>query len=80
MIAATGQGQLPPSGMLMEWTRAPVAGRMAVRLELDEADRDLRIPAGAAGVAAVYTERGRVIRIVRRVVIRMNTWLNYIVL
>jgi len=34
--------------------------------------------AGASGVAAVYTDRAQVIQIVRKVVVRMTSWLNYI--
>ena len=79
MVPATGQGQLPPSGTLMEWTTTPVPGRLAVVLALDDPD-DLELPAGTAGVAAVYTERWKAIRIVRKVVIRMTTWLNYVIL
>ena len=80
IIPATGQGQLPPSGQLLEWTETPVPGRFAARLQLDDDSSDLRIPAGTAGVAAVYTDRGKAIRIVRKVVIRMTTWLNYVIL
>jgi multidrug resistance efflux pump len=76
-VPATGQGQLPPSGTLLEWTTAPVPGRFAVILELDGAD-ELTIPGGAAGAAAVYTDRAAAIRIVRKVVVRMTTWLNYL--
>jgi multidrug resistance efflux pump len=79
LVPATGQGQLPPSGILMEWTTTPVPGRLAVVLALDDPD-DLELPAGTAGVAAVYTERWKAIRIVRKVVIRMTTWLNYVIL
>lgn len=79
LVPATGQGQLPPSGTLMEWTTTPVPGRLAVVLALDDPD-DLELPAGTAGVAAVYTERWKAIRIVRKVVIRMTTWLNYVIL
>jgi hypothetical protein len=31
-------------------------------------------------VAAVYTDRGTLIQIVRKAVIRMTTWLNYVLL
>lgn len=79
VIPATGQGQLPPSGILMEWTTSPVPGRFGVILELDDIG-DLTIPAGTSGVAAVYTDRAQMIRVVRKVVIRMQTWLNYIIL
>ena len=36
IIPATGQGQLPPSGTLLEWTDQPIPGRFGVRLKLDE--------------------------------------------
>jgi multidrug resistance efflux pump len=78
IIPGTGQGQLPPSGTLMEWTDQPIPGRFGVRLKLDEQFEDLSLTAGASGVAAVYTDRAQAIRIVRKVVIRMNSWLNYI--
>ena len=80
IIPATGQGQLPPSGLLLEWTQTPVPGRFAVQVQLEEAARELTIPAGSSGAAAVYTERAKAIRIVRKVVIRMTTWLNYVML
>jgi hypothetical protein len=47
-------------------------------LKLDEQFGSLSLAAGASGVAAVYTDRAQAIRIVRKVVIRMNSWLNYI--
>jgi len=78
-IPATGQGQLPPSGTLMEWTTQPVPGRFAVAIEIDD-PTGLELQAGASGVAAIYTERAQAIRIIRKVVIRMTTWLNYVIL
>jgi multidrug resistance efflux pump len=72
VVPATGQGQLPPSGTLMEWTTTPVPGRFAVVLELDDIG-DLTLPAGASGVAAVYTDRAQAIPIIRQVMIRMTT-------
>jgi hypothetical protein len=68
---------LQPSGTLLAFERAPRA-RFGVRLELDESHADLELPAGAGGNAAIYTPRGRPIRIVRRVIIRIYTWLNYL--
>ena len=35
---------------------------------------------GDSGVAAVYTDRARVIQIVRKVALRIQTWLNYVLL
>jgi multidrug resistance efflux pump len=78
IVPGTGQGQLVPSGKLLEWTEAPVSGRFALRLALDDEAGALELPAGAAGEAAIYTDRGTAIRIIRKVMIRMTTWLNYV--
>jgi hypothetical protein len=49
-----------------------------VRLEIDGPLAGLEIPAGTGGNAAIYTEKGKMIRIVRKVIIRVYTWLNYL--
>ncbi len=35
---------------------------------------------GDSGVAAVYTDRATVIQIVRKIALRIKTWLNYVLL
>jgi multidrug resistance efflux pump len=80
LVPGTGQGQLSPSGQLMSWTDTPVPGRFGVSLALDEASPQDELPAGASGAAAIYTDRGNMISIIRRIVIRMTTWLNYVIL
>jgi multidrug resistance efflux pump len=80
LVPGTGQGQLSPSGQLMSWTDTPVPGRFGVRLALDETPSQDELPAGASGAAAIYTDRGNMISIIRRIVIRMTTWLNYVIL
>ncbi len=77
VIWATGQGQLAPSGNLQEFTQQQPAGRFAVRLTLDGVS-DLRLPAGVHGAAAIYSDKAKAIRIIRKVIIRMYTWLNYV--
>jgi multidrug resistance efflux pump len=78
ILPGTGQGQLPPSGTLMEFTTNPVPGRFPVLLELDDS-KSRSLPAGASGVAAIYTSHAQKIQIIRKVVIRMTSWLNYII-
>ncbi len=77
IISATGEGQLQPSGTLRTFEPTPRAF-FAVRLELEEPHADLELPAGTGGNSAIYTQKGKVIRIVRRVIIRVYTWLNYL--
>lgn len=79
VIWATGQGQLAPSGTLPIVAEAAPAGRFVVKVVIDDDEqKKYRLPAGAAGAAAIYTNHGRPFRIVRKVVVRWYTWLNYI--
>ena len=78
VISATGQGQLPPSGTLKEFTSTEPRGRFPVRLKLDADPFELDLPAGAAGVAAIYTDKAKPIRIIRKVIIRIYSWMNYL--
>ena len=49
-----------------------------MRLELVDAGPDIELTVGASGAAGIYTQRGASIRIVRKVVIRIYSWLNYL--
>jgi RND family efflux transporter MFP subunit len=52
-------------------------GTMAVRLKFDSAVQPAQLPSGANGAVAIYTDSGKPLRIIRKVVIRMFTWLNF---
>jgi multidrug resistance efflux pump len=77
----SSQGQLQPSGIVMT---APGQNQSAVpfgiRLKFDDsAGLDLsRLPGGAVGTAAIYTEQAKFAHVIRRVMIRMEAWINYI--
>jgi multidrug resistance efflux pump len=77
LVDISVEGQLAPSGDIPDWTEVAPTSRFAVRFELAEESSGFELPRGAGGAAAVYTEKGKAIRIVRKVVIRMYTWLNY---
>ncbi|MFN7571498.1 MAG: HlyD family secretion protein [Betaproteobacteria bacterium] len=81
IIWAQGQGQLPASGTIpMSTALAQPPGRYAVKFDIAERDRELFLAAGAAGSAAIYTEHGAAIQILRKVILRVNSYLNYLVL
>ena len=56
------------------------AQRFAVKFDVADKDKDLFLAAGAAGIAAVYTESVEEIQILRKVIMRINSYLNYLVL
>ena len=81
VVWAQGQGQLPPSGTLpMTGVFAQPPGRFAVKFDIAERDRALFLAAGAAGHAAIYTESFGAIHILRKVILRVGSYVNWLVL
>ena len=72
--------QLQPTGILPQApTIADPALPYGVILELDDASIDLaEIPGGAVGTAAIYTESVEVTHVIRKVMVRMEAWMNYL--
>ena len=52
----------------------------AVRLRPAGRDRDVFIAMGAQGQGAIYTEYGQIIHIIRKVIIRVSSKLDWLVL
>ena len=81
VIWAQGQGQLQVSGTLPTAGPAPMpAGRYAVKFDVGDRDRDQFLAAGAAGDAAIYTDHLHAVHIIRKVIVRVGSYLNYLVL
>jgi len=74
---ASGEGQGNPSGTLPSVASLTPGTAFAVRVTLDDFPADMKLPIGAGGAAAIYSEGGKPLRIIRKVIIRMYTWLNY---
>jgi multidrug resistance efflux pump len=78
--AAIAEGQLLASGELQSASRVRPAGRVPVQIQLDEATLGtLHLPEGASGVAAVYTGKFKLTGILRRLLLRMESWRHYVV-
>ncbi|MGH8701735.1 MAG: HlyD family secretion protein, partial [Burkholderiales bacterium] len=81
VIWAQGQGQLPQSGTLpMTGVLTQPPGRYAVKFDIADKDKDMFMAAGAAGSAAIYTEHLAAIHIIRKVVLRVGAYINYLIL
>lgn len=80
ILWATAQGQMPISGNLPN--TQPMAApeqRIAVRLLLEAKDKDLFLAAGARGHGAIYTEKGKLLHIIRKVFVRVSTKIDWFV-
>jgi multidrug resistance efflux pump len=81
IVWAQGQGQLPLSGVIPQTgPAAPPPGRFAVKLDLEGRDRERFLAAGAVGDAAIYTEHLEPIQIIRKVILRVGSYTNYLIL
>jgi len=73
--SATGLGA--PSGLAAVPQQVPHAP-MWVRLELGEQAEALNLPVGSTGTAAIYTDRGAPTHIIRRIILRQQGIMNFI--
>jgi hypothetical protein len=81
IVWAQGQGQLLPSGTIpMSGIVAQPPGRYAVKFNIEERDRARFLAAGAAGHAAIYTDHLHAVHILRKVILRVGSYLNYLIL
>jgi multidrug resistance efflux pump len=81
VIWAQGMGQMQQSGTIpMTGVLAAPPNRFAVKFDIEEADRDLLVAAGAAGHAAIYTESAKAIHILRMVILRVGAYTDYLIL
>ena len=77
VLQAIATGQMPTSGAAV----APTAIQSApfvVRVRLDDTDFANRLPAGATGTAAIFTEHVKAAHVIRKVVLRQIAILNYV--
>jgi len=89
MAPITPQGQIAPSGNIpLAPTSQDVPQPYAVVLDIDEGVFEQagltgleisRVPGGAFGTGAIYTNSSKAMHIIRKVMLRMDAWLNYII-
>ena len=80
VIWAQAQGQLDASGDLPRTGMSLPPGRFPVKVVVAERDRDLFLAAGARGSAAIYTEHLKLVHIIRKVLLRVSSNLDYIII
>jgi RND family efflux transporter MFP subunit len=77
VLQAVSTGQVQPTGLAV--TPKPVeSAPFVVRLNIDDAELAKRLPAGSSGEAAIFTEHVKASHTVRRVMLRMTAFLNYV--
>ena len=77
VLQAVATGQTQVSGAAVA-PRAVETVPFVVRVKLDDSEFMRKLPAGATGTAAIYTEHLRPTHVVRRVILRQIAILNYV--
>ena len=78
VLPVLAEGQIQPTGNLMTISsRQP--GRIPVRIRItDERLKDYTIPGGAYAQTAAYSDHLHHVAIMRRILLRMSSWMNYL--
>jgi len=79
VLPAIGEGQVQPTGDFMRFAQQLIPGRVAVRIQItDPTFKEYKLPGGAYGQSAIYTDHFHHVAVMRRVLLRMAAWLNYV--
>ncbi|MCR9911155.1 hypothetical protein NB545_27300 [Vibrio campbellii] len=74
------QGAVSPSGNMKYPEQIPAGGRILVKVALDNPDlvKDMPLPSGTDAHVAVYSPKWEMFSIVRKVILRMQSWQNWL--
>jgi len=72
------EGSVVPSGQIRAATPATAPGHIPVIFEYGEEIENLELPIGAQASVAVYTHHVHAMSIVRKIVLRIKSWENYV--
>jgi RND family efflux transporter MFP subunit len=79
IVKASGAAQLSASGVIPTITGTPAASRWGVRVAFDDPESAAILPQSAAAInLAVYTQKGKPVHVISKVVIRMSAWMGYL--
>lgn len=78
LLTAVSEGELNASGELLTTTSASAKGHIPVVFDYGEDVAALQLPIGAQASIAIYTERVHALSIVRKIILRMKSWENYL--
>lgn len=80
VVDAISTGQLGTTVGLIEPETRTTAGRAVVIIDVSDEMRDYQIPLGATAQVAIYTEHWHHLSLLRKVLLRMRSWQNYVFL
>jgi multidrug resistance efflux pump len=80
VLDAIAAGQIQASGALVDFADRTEGGRAVAIIDLQDDISNYQIPVGAAGQVAIYTEHWHHVSLLRKILLRMRSWENYLFL
>jgi multidrug resistance efflux pump len=80
VLDAIAAGQLQATGALVDFGERTEGGRALAVIDIEEDMSGYQIPLGAAAQVAIYTEHWHHVSMIRKILLRMRSWQNYIFL
>ena len=80
VLDAIAAGQIRPTGALVDFAERTEGGRALAVIDLVDDISGYQIPLGAAAQVAIYTEYWHHVSLLRKILLRMRGWQNYIFL
>lgn len=80
VLDAIAAGQLQPTGTLVDFGAAMDSGRAFAVIDIKDDLSGYQIPVGAAAQVAIYTEYWHHLSLLRKILLRMRSWENYVFL
>ena len=78
VVDAIAAGQLATTPSLIEPETRLTAGRAITIIDISEDMHDYKIPLGSTAQVAIYTEHWHHLSLLRKILLRMRSWENYI--
>jgi multidrug resistance efflux pump len=80
VLDAIAAGQFQATGTLQDFGTRTEGGRALAIIDITDDMSGYQIPLGAAGQAAIYTEHWHHVSLLRKILLRMRSWQNYVFL
>jgi multidrug resistance efflux pump len=78
VLTALPEGELDAGGQILSTTPETARGYVPVVFDYDEDVAGLKLPVGAQASIAIYTDRLHALSILRKIILRIKSWENYV--
>ena len=80
VLDAIAAGQIQATGTLIDYGARTEGGRALALIDLEEDISGYQVPVGAAAQVAIYTKYWHHVSLLRKILLRMRSWENYVFL